>query len=123
MVLVHVHAFQFQGFTIQKKTPFGIEGDIADARGGLVDIRHLTLLSDSGLNLIQIGVGGTPQMWLIDDDALSGRQGLLGFQREGRHLTLSDFVSFSIEQALRHLTLLRFQTAVGHLGLYRQFRL
>ena len=66
MILMHVHAFQFQRLTIQQEPFFCIEGNLADTDSGGVDIRHLIIHLHDVLHLIEVRVIGAPQMGILD---------------------------------------------------------
>ena len=60
MVLMHVHALQFQWLTIEQETSVSIELDITDARGGFVDIAYFSVDLYRCFCLVQIWMGGAP---------------------------------------------------------------
>ena len=52
MILMHIHALQFQRLTIQHEAFISIEGYVADTRCGLIDVRHLSSHFHCCLHLI-----------------------------------------------------------------------
>ena len=115
---MQVHALQFHGLTIQQETAIGIKLDITDTCRRQVTVHHLAILCDDGLHLIEIGVGGAPEMRLPDDELLFAACRLLRLQQERLRDGLPHLLTLGIEQTLRHATLAGLQSVVLHLCLH-----
>ena len=70
MILMQVDTFQFQRLSVEEEALLRIKGDITDTCCREVNIRHLSILRDGGLHLIEIRIGGTPEMGIVDDELL-----------------------------------------------------
>ena len=62
LVVVHTHALQLQGLTIQIEAGVLVEADIAETEVGIVGIHHSAVHLDLRADHIHIGVGGAPQL-------------------------------------------------------------
>ena len=54
MVLVHVGPLQLDVLPVEEEATVGVEGDVADAEGGLVAVHHLPALQHLGTHIIYI---------------------------------------------------------------------
>ena len=120
VVLMHVDAFQLQGFAVQKKALFSVEGNVADTRRGRIDIHHLAVHLHRCLHLIEIRVCVAPEVRVRQLYHVLCHPRLLGLQ--GGHVSVGagHFLSFGIQQSLFHLVLLSGEAAVGYLRLHMQ---
>ena len=120
MVLVHVYTFQLQGLSVQQESSVGIEGDGAQTGACGVDVGDPSIHFHYGLHLIEIGVGGAPEMRTGEGELLTATNGLLGAQTQLRHLAVGHLVAFTVQKVLLHGALLWGDTAVVHLGFHGQ---
>ena len=80
MVLMHVHALEFNLFTVEQKSTVGVKLHFTDARCCHVNIGHQSVHLDGRFHLIQIGVAGAPQMRSVKCQHLFAAAGLFAFQ-------------------------------------------
>ena len=80
MILMHVHALQFQRFAIQQKTMFTVKGHRPKTCCRLIDITHLSIYLHRRLHLIEIGGSRAPEVGVHNRHQVLGGACLLGVQ-------------------------------------------
>ena len=121
MILMHVHALQFQRLTVKQEASFCVEGNLADADRGGIDIGHLVIHLDDVLYLIEVRIIGTPQMGILDHHHVQLPSRVLWVQiARMLILAIRHLLSLSIEQPDIYRIQLLLESAVGHLCPDRQ---
>ena len=103
MVLMQVHALQLQGLAVQQETTVGSKLYITQTCCCFVHIRYFTIYLYRGLHLIQIGVGGAPQVRIRNLYPMIGCSRFFGEYRVRESADVCHLSAFGIQHSLLNL--------------------